>query len=96
MSKPDPYMTDAENPELSTADIRAMRPAAEMLGAAFIAAQRKGRGPQKAPRKRQVTLRLDPDIVDHFKAAGPGWQTAINSALRREVTTAGGGAKGRR
>ena len=40
------------------------------------------RGPQKAPTKRQVTLRLDEDVVDHFRAGGSGWQTRLNAALR--------------
>ena len=32
--------------------------------------------------KRQITLRLDAEIIDHFKGTGRGWQTRINSALR--------------
>lgn len=35
--------------------------------------------------KKQVTLRLDPDIVDFFKSQGKGYQTAINRVLRRYV-----------
>src|SRR5207302_1759917 len=43
------------------------------------------RGPQKAPTKTRVTLRLDPDIVEHFKAGGGGWQSRINAALRKLI-----------
>ena len=45
---------------------------------------RRGRGrPALAQaRKRQVTLRLDADVVDRFRASGPGWQTRINAILR--------------
>lgn len=32
--------------------------------------------------KKQVTLRLDPDILAHFRAQGRGWQTRINAVLR--------------
>jgi uncharacterized protein (DUF4415 family) len=32
--------------------------------------------------KQHVTLRLDPDVVQHYRAAGPGWQTRINDVLR--------------
>jgi uncharacterized protein (DUF4415 family) len=39
------------------------------------------RGPQKAPTKKLVSLRLSPEVIDHFKAAGPGWQTRIDGAL---------------
>jgi uncharacterized protein (DUF4415 family) len=43
---------------------------------------RKGkRGPQKTPTKKLVSLRLSPEVIDHFKAGGPGWQTRIDGAL---------------
>ena len=40
------------------------------------------RGAQAAPTKKQVTLRLDPDVIDKFRATGPGWQARINDALK--------------
>jgi uncharacterized protein (DUF4415 family) len=43
------------------------------------------RGPQKAPTKRLVSLRLSPEVVDHFKASGRGWQTRIDSTLREAI-----------
>ncbi|MFM7304195.1 MAG: BrnA antitoxin family protein [Alphaproteobacteria bacterium] len=42
---------------------------------------RRGR-PPLAEAKRQVTLRLDPDLLDRLRATGPGWQTRVNKALR--------------
>ena len=33
--------------------------------------------------KQQVTLRLDAAVLEHFKSAGPGWQTRINEVLKR-------------
>jgi len=33
-------------------------------------------------RKRQVTLRLDPDVLNWFKDQGAGYQTRINAVLR--------------
>jgi len=45
--------------------------------------RRRLRGPQVAPTKVPVSIRLDQDIVDKFKAGGPGWQGRINEALRR-------------
>jgi uncharacterized protein (DUF4415 family) len=45
-------------------------------------AKRRGRPPSDNP-KQQVTLRLDADVIEHFAAGGPGWQTRINAALRR-------------
>ena len=46
---------------------------------------RTGRPPLGAVSKRQVTLRLDPDVLDRFREGGPGWQGRINEALRRAV-----------
>lgn len=39
----------------------------------------KTRGKQKT--KATITLRLDPKIIDYFKADGKGYQTRINQAL---------------
>jgi uncharacterized protein (DUF4415 family) len=32
--------------------------------------------------KQQTTVRLDADMLDWFKAQGPGYQTRINAVLR--------------
>jgi uncharacterized protein (DUF4415 family) len=42
---------------------------------------RRGRPPGSS--KQLVSLRLDKAVVDRFKAAGAGWQTRINEALRK-------------
>lgn len=42
-----------------------------------------GRPPARGTAKRQVTLRLDSDVIDRFRADGPGWQSRINAALRK-------------
>ena len=42
------------------------------------------RGRPKAPApKVSTTIRLDPEVIAHFKAEGPGWQSRINEALRQ-------------
>ena len=33
-------------------------------------------------RKQAISVRLDPDILEFFKADGPGYQTRMNAALR--------------
>jgi uncharacterized protein (DUF4415 family) len=43
------------------------------------------RGPQKAPTKKLVSLRLSPEVIDHVKSTGPGWQTRIDSTLRESI-----------
>lgn len=73
---------DPDNPELTEAQFAQARPFAEAFPD-LAAMLRRGRGPQKAPVKRQVSLRLDRDVVERFKATGPGWQTRMNDALRR-------------
>jgi uncharacterized protein (DUF4415 family) len=45
---------------------------------------RAGRPPSANP-KLALKLRIDPDIVEHFRATGPGWQTRINDTLRKAV-----------
>lgn len=34
------------------------------------------------PRKKQLTLRIDSDVVEWYQKQGPGYQTRINSLLR--------------
>jgi len=42
---------------------------------------RRGRPPAEVT-KTPIKLRLDPDIINAFKASGRGWQTRMNDALR--------------
>jgi uncharacterized protein (DUF4415 family) len=44
-----------------------------------------GRPPLRGAAKRQVTLRLDPDVIEKFREGGPGWQARMNEALRKAV-----------
>ena len=73
-------------PELTEADIARMRPAREVFPE-LVAQYERSRGAQKAPTKRQVTIRLDQEIIEHFKEGGAGWQTRINDALKREIAS---------
>jgi uncharacterized protein (DUF4415 family) len=40
------------------------------------------RGLKPIPRKKQLTLRVDSDVVDWYREQGRGYQTRINSLLR--------------
>lgn len=42
-----------------------------------------------APRKAAISLRLDADVLDWFKAQGPGYQTRINAILKAYKDAAG-------
>ncbi|MBK8456921.1 MAG: BrnA antitoxin family protein [Phyllobacteriaceae bacterium] len=53
----------------------------EKLAAAPV---RRGR-PRVAQTKVSTTLRLDADILAHFRAGGDGWQSRINATLRAAI-----------
>ncbi len=76
---------DDDNPEWTEEDFAHARPASEVLPAEVLDRWRSIRGAQKAPTKRQVTLRLSPDVLDRFRATGKGWQTRIDAALRAHL-----------
>jgi uncharacterized protein (DUF4415 family) len=40
------------------------------------------RGLQPPPNKRQITIRLDADVLKWYRAQGKGYQTRINALLR--------------
>lgn len=42
---------------------------------------RRRRGEQKAPTKEMVSIRLDKETLEQFRAMGKGWQSKINSIL---------------
>lgn len=44
--------------------------------------RRRTRGPNKNPTKEQVAIRVDRDVLEAFRADGPGWQTRMNAALK--------------
>ena len=48
------------------------------------AAVRRGRPPVARP-KVSTTIRLSQEVIDHFRADGPGWQTRIDAALRQWI-----------
>ena len=48
------------------------------------AAVRRGRPPSANP-KVSTTIRLSPEVIEHFKAGGRGWQTRIDAALREWI-----------
>lgn len=73
---------DHDNPEWTTDDFARARPASE-LPSHIRAGFPKTRGPQKTPKKVPVSIRLSPEVIEHFKASGPGWQGRIDEALKK-------------
>jgi uncharacterized protein (DUF4415 family) len=72
---------DPDNPEWTARDFRRTKPFVKMFPA--LAKSRRVRGPQKQPTKVAVSLRLTREVVDRFKAGGPGWQTRMDEALKK-------------
>jgi uncharacterized protein (DUF4415 family) len=68
--------------ELTDEEWARARPAIEVVPH-IVAAYRRRRGPQKAPTKQLVSMRLDRDVIAYFRKRGPGWQGRINEALRK-------------
>ena len=46
------------------------------------------RGRFYKPVKRQITVRVDADVLDWLKAQGAGYQARMNAVLRREMLAA--------
>lgn len=42
-----------------------------------------GGRPRADSPKVAISIRLDKDVVAHFKSSGPGWQSRMNEALRK-------------
>ena len=76
-------LTDNEGEvrELTAADLRAFKPATEVLPLNLqkILGMR-ARGPQKSPTKVSTTIRLSNDVIQAFRATGDGWQTRVDAA----------------
>lgn len=83
--KPDPYMIDFETAPLTDEEIKRLRPAREVFTELGLPLPGKPGRPPSGNGKQQVTLRLDNEIIDFFKADGPGWQTRLNEELASVV-----------
>ncbi len=87
MSKGPPPDDYDDNPEWTEEDFARARPISEVFPPHVVAALTRNTpaatGRPRGSKKQQVSLRLDRDVLDRFRAAGPGWQTRINEALRR-------------
>ena len=76
-------LRDVSNtPELTQKDFAKAQPFAEALPG-LAASIRKGRGPNKAPVKKLVSIRLSGQVIDAYRAKGPGWQSRIDADLRK-------------
>ncbi len=82
-----PPLTDAQRANLKMLAVRSpseidTTDIPEMTDSQWKAAKR---GHLYRPLKRQITARVDADILDWLKAQGKGYQSRINAILRREM-----------
>lgn len=76
-----------DSPPLTDKELASMRPAREVLPPEFFEAideMRRARGrPKLEAPKVAVTLRLDPNVLEKFKAAGKDWRARMAEELRK-------------
>ncbi len=79
--------TDDDSPEVTAEQFGRARPITDVWPAelveGFVAQQRRRRGPQKAPTKQLISVRLDPDTLAAYKATGRGWQSRMGDDLAK-------------
>jgi uncharacterized protein (DUF4415 family) len=73
---------DVQSPELTAEEMAKAKPFAQVFPE-LAASIRRGRGPNKAPTKKLVSLCLSGKVIEAYKAKGPGWQSRIDQDLRR-------------
>ena len=74
----------SDAPQATDEQLAEARPFAEAFPDLAEAARR-FRGPQRTPTKVPVSIRLSRDVVEYFKAGGPGWQARIDAVLRQAL-----------
>jgi uncharacterized protein (DUF4415 family) len=77
--------------ELTSDDMREMRPVDDVLPPELVALLPKRgpgqRGSQKQPTKVSVTVRYSPEVIAYFKATGKGWQSRMDAALKQYIAS---------
>ncbi len=73
---------DGEVRELTAEDFAHFHPFSELPEGEKKVLRGLKRGPQKAPTKKLISIRLSQDVVHEFRATGPGWQSRVDSILK--------------
>jgi uncharacterized protein (DUF4415 family) len=93
MRRNDSALIDEDNPEWTETDFKRARPAAEVLpeimgadlAAEMLKRKRGQRGVQKRPTKEPAMIRYSREVLEYFRATGPGWQSRIDKVLKEWV-----------
>jgi len=84
--RPNPEKIDAESPELDDAFFARAKSADQALGPAFmLKAERAPGRPKVDEPKEPVSIRLRPDVLNHLRSTGAGWQTRVDDALAKLI-----------
>ncbi len=75
----------SNNPEMTEEELKELRPFREVFPELAASIDRKLGRPKAETPKKAISLRLDQEVIDRFKATGDGWQSRMNEALRKAV-----------
>jgi len=84
---PDAFFKNARPAREVLAELWGEKATTEFMATNAKTIAKRGR-PPKPNKKREVKLRIDPDVLDAFKATGKGWQTHMNAVLRDHMPPA--------
>ena len=74
-----------DNPELTDEELKELRPFREVFPDLAASLDRQLGRPKAETPKKAISIRLDQEVIDRFKASGDGWQSRMNEALRKAV-----------
>ncbi|AOG10877.1 BrnA antitoxin family protein [Agrobacterium sp. RAC06] len=77
--------SDPDNPEMTEEELKEFRPFREVFPDLAEAIDRKLGRPKAKTTKKAISLRLDQEVIERFKAGGEGWQSRMNEVLRKAV-----------
>ncbi len=77
--------SDPDNPEMTEEELKEFRPFREVYPDLAAAIDRKLGRPKAKTTKKAISLRLDQEVIERFKAGGEGWQSRMNEVLRKAV-----------
>lgn len=73
---------DPDTEEITPEMMARAKPFAEALPELAESIKRSRGRPRVQNPKQAISLRLDPEVIEKFKATGKGWQARINKALK--------------
>lgn len=76
----------SDNPEMTDAELAELQPASTVTEV-FRLLPKRGRGrPKRVDAKVNLTMRIDPALLEAYRATGVGWQVRMHEALANGIT----------